>query len=61
MRFPGDKPQWIVMQEEEIDAEVSRRIQRQLIGKMCPDRTYIVEKMRRTYSKYGKQRRTRER
>jgi len=61
MRFPGDKPQWIVMQEEEQYEAICRKIQRQLIGKMCPDRAYIVEKMRRTYSKYGKQRRTRER
>lgn len=54
MRFPGDKPQWIVMQEEDIENERNRRISSQLVGKMTPPVEYIIEKMKRRYSKYGK-------
>ena len=55
MRFPGDKPQWIVMQEEDVENERNRRIGLQLVGRMTPSREYIVEKMRKVYSRYGKQ------
>lgn len=55
MRFPGDKPQWIVMQEEDVENERNRRIGLQLVGRMTPSREYIVEKMRKVYSGYGKQ------
>ena len=54
-KIPGDKPQWIVMEEEDIENERNRRISLQLVGRMTPGREYIVEKMREVYSRYGKQ------
>ena len=44
----------MVMEDEALDEENARRINRKLVGTMCPDRRHIVEKMKRKYSKYGK-------
>ena len=46
--------QWMVMEDEALDEENARRINKKLIGTMCPDREAIVEKMRRKYSRYGR-------
>jgi len=48
------KPNWITRQEEDLQTENARRITRMLTGKLMPDREYIIDKMRRRYSKYGK-------
>ena len=53
-KIPGDKPQWIVMEEEDIENERNRRISLQFVGRMTPGREHIVEKMRKVYSRYGK-------
>ena len=53
-KIPGDKPQWIVMEAEDIENERNRRISLQFVGRMTPGREYIVEKMRKIYSRYGK-------
>ena len=55
MEFKG-LPNWICQQEEDLQRENTRRINRQLTGRRCPERRYIVEKMREEYSKYGKKR-----
>lgn len=54
-KIPGDKPQWIVMEEEAEYEEVCRKIRDRLKGSMTPSREAVVEKMRKKYSKYGKQ------
>jgi hypothetical protein len=50
-KIPGDKPQWIVMEEEAEYEEVCRKIRARLKGNMTPSREAVVEKMRKKYSK----------
>lgn len=54
MKAPGDKPQWIVQQEEDLQDENARRIQKQLKGKLAPTQSEAAALMRIKYSKYGK-------
>ena len=42
-KIPGDKPQWMVMEEEDIENERNRRIGLRLVGRMTPGREYIVD------------------
>ena len=37
-KIPGDKPQWMVMEEEDIENERNRRIGLRLVGRMTPGR-----------------------
>ena len=48
-KIPGDKPQWIVMEEEAEYEEVCRKIRARLKGNMTPSREAVVEKMRKKY------------
>ena len=55
MRLKG-KPFWLTDREEDLQKENARRINLQLIGRMCPTLAAVIRKMRKEYSRYGKQR-----
>ena len=54
-KIPGDKPQWMATEAEDIENERNRRIGLRLVGRMTPGREYIVEKRGGGYSRNGKQ------
>ena len=46
--------QWIVEREEELMAEQTRRIERNMVGSMCPDPKCVIKTLRRKYAPYGR-------
>lgn len=55
MVIPG-KPQWLIEREEsEMDA-INRKVGRILQGRQTPPEASIIEKMKKEYSRYGKNR-----
>ena len=53
-KIPGDKPQWIVMEEEAAYEEVCRKIRAALKGELTPSHEEVVKRMKKRYSKFGK-------
>lgn len=57
MRYKG-RPGWIAEADQDAMEETARRVERYLkktqTGRRCPDRKYIVKKLREEYAKYGK-------
>lgn len=48
------KPYWISRREEDLQEENARRISRSLVGRHKPDMKWIIEVMKRRYSRYGR-------
>lgn len=53
MVYPKNSKPWMVNSEERDQMENYKQIYKSLCGTLCPPKEYIIEKMRKEYSKYG--------